>query len=26
LPELQAWFAEYPNACRSVEDTPYAVG
>jgi hypothetical protein len=23
LAELQAWFAEYPDACRSVEDTPY---
>lgn len=26
LPELQAWFAQYPNACNSVEDTPYPVG
>ena len=26
LDELQAWFAEYPDACRSVEDTPYPVG
>ncbi len=26
LPELQAWFAEYPDACRSVDDTPYPVG
>ena len=26
LPELQAWFAEYPDACTSVEDTPYPVG
>jgi peptidoglycan LD-endopeptidase LytH len=26
LAELQAWFAEYPNACRAVEDTPYPVG
>jgi len=25
LPELRAWFAEYPDACRSVEDTPYPV-
>jgi murein DD-endopeptidase MepM/ murein hydrolase activator NlpD len=23
LPELQEWFAEYPNACNSVDDTPY---
>lgn len=23
LPELQAWFADYPDACRSVDDTPY---
>ena len=26
LPELQAWFAEYPDACASVENTPYPVG
>ena len=26
LPELQAWFAQYPDACRSVDDTPYPVG
>ncbi len=26
LPELQEWFAEYPDACRSVDDTPYPVG
>ena len=26
LPELQAWFAEYPDACQSVENTPYPVG
>lgn len=26
LPELQAWFAEYPDACESVENTPYPVG
>ena len=26
LAELQAWFAEYPAACNSVEDTPYPVG
>ena len=26
LPELQQWFAEYPDACRSVDDTPYPVG
>ena len=26
LSELQAWFAEYPDACRSVEDTPFPVG
>jgi murein DD-endopeptidase MepM/ murein hydrolase activator NlpD len=26
LPELEAWFAEYPDACTSVEDTPYPVG
>lgn len=26
LPELKAWFAEYPDACSSVENTPYPVG
>jgi murein DD-endopeptidase MepM/ murein hydrolase activator NlpD len=26
LSELEAWFAEYPDACTSVEDTPYPVG
>ena len=26
LDELQAWFAEYPQACTSVESTPYPVG
>lgn len=26
LPELQEWFAEYPDACRSLEDTPYPRG
>jgi peptidoglycan LD-endopeptidase LytH len=26
LPELQAWFADYPDACSSVEGTPYPVG
>ena len=26
LAELQAWFAEYPDACRSVDDTPFPVG
>jgi peptidoglycan LD-endopeptidase LytH len=26
LPELQAWFAEYPDACASVDNTPYPVG
>lgn len=26
LPELQAWFAEYPDACASIEGTPYPVG
>jgi len=26
LPELQEWFATYPDACNSVEDTPYAHG
>jgi len=25
LPELQEWFAEYPDACESVEGTPYPV-
>lgn len=23
--KLEAWFAEYPDACRSVDDTPYPV-
>lgn len=23
LPELQEWFAQFPDACRSVDDTPY---
>jgi murein DD-endopeptidase MepM/ murein hydrolase activator NlpD len=26
LPELQEWFATYPDACNSVEDIPYAHG
>jgi peptidoglycan LD-endopeptidase LytH len=26
LAELEAWFAEYPDACASVDGTPYAVG
>jgi len=26
LPELQEWFAQYPDACRSLEDTPYPRG
>ena len=26
LAELQAWFTEYPDACQSVENTPYPVG
>lgn len=26
LPELEEWFTEYPDACRSVEDTPYPRG
>jgi murein DD-endopeptidase MepM/ murein hydrolase activator NlpD len=26
LDELNAWFAEYPEACSSVESTPYPVG
>jgi len=26
LPALQDWFAEYPDACTSVENTPYPVG
>ena len=25
LPALEEWFAEYPDACNSVEDTPYPV-
>ncbi len=26
LTELEEWFAEYPDACRSLEDTPYPRG
>jgi len=26
LAELQQWFAEYPDACAGVENTPYPVG
>lgn len=26
LAELDTWFAEYPDACRSVDDTAYPVG
>lgn len=26
LPELEEWFAEYPDACRSFEDTPFPRG